>query len=262
MPSDCHPSIIILCAGFGVRMLPSTATWPKQLITLEGRPALDYTMDALRGALGPTEQVTLLTNERYLSSFQEWADMREDRAKFRIRSNNVSRPEDAVGSIQDLADVAKHTDTDDGYLVIHGDSIVGFDVSSAVSSFRRKGTTVVTTTTPSTRVASQHASILCDHEGRITDLVEKATPPLSHEISIGIYLFQPRLNDDLSTYLDQGRPKDGTGNFIKWLVDVSPVFAFPLPERNGTWMDVGSPASDTIRWLSAFGRTDTPRLTQ
>ena len=38
---------VILCAGFATRMYPLTENFPKPLLTVAGRPVLDYLMDQI-----------------------------------------------------------------------------------------------------------------------------------------------------------------------------------------------------------------------
>ena len=64
---------ILLCAGFGTRMYPITKDQPKSLLSVAGKPVLDYLMQQLL-TFPALKAINLITNQRFYQHFLDWKD--------------------------------------------------------------------------------------------------------------------------------------------------------------------------------------------
>ena len=62
---------VLLCAGYATRMYPLTKDFPKPLLSVAGKPVIDYFMDQLL-VLDELETIHVVTNHRYFSHFNTW----------------------------------------------------------------------------------------------------------------------------------------------------------------------------------------------
>ena len=67
---------VILCAGFATRMYPLTENFPKPLLTVAGRPVLDYLMDQIV-ALPRVQAIHIVSNAKFFDHFCRWRSARE-----------------------------------------------------------------------------------------------------------------------------------------------------------------------------------------
>jgi len=64
---------ILLCAGFATRMYPLTKNFPKPLLPVAGRPALDYLVEQILELPGMMS-IHLVTNAKFFEHFIDWQD--------------------------------------------------------------------------------------------------------------------------------------------------------------------------------------------
>ena len=79
--------VLILAAGYATRLYPLTLTQPKPLLTVAGKPMIDYVMDNL-AAISGIDRVYLVTNAKFAGHFQKWADDYSKRAALAFTINS------------------------------------------------------------------------------------------------------------------------------------------------------------------------------
>ena len=65
--------IVILAAGYATRLYPLTLTQPKPLLSVVGKPMIEYVLDNL-APIGGIDNVYVVTNAKFANHFQAWAD--------------------------------------------------------------------------------------------------------------------------------------------------------------------------------------------
>src|SRR5690606_2104252 len=95
---------------------------------------------------------------------------------------------------------------------------------------RRRATATIATCEVETRVES--GVIETDAGGRVRAYVEK--PTQRHRVSMGAYLFEPRVRD----FIPSGRPLDIPQLIARLLEAGEPVAAH---HHDGYWLDIGRP---------------------
>jgi bifunctional UDP-N-acetylglucosamine pyrophosphorylase/glucosamine-1-phosphate N-acetyltransferase len=170
---------IILAAGLGTRLRPHTLTTPKPLLTVKGRPILDWTLGALPRAV---DRVIVVVNylaeqiEAYLKQqkhFREWTTVRQE----------VPRGTgDALRS-------CRHAVRSDRFLVLNGDDLFGAKDLEALAA-RSAGLLVHQVNEP-----EKFGIVFTNPDGTLRKLEEKPKLPPPQLANVGVYLFPRRALD-------------------------------------------------------------------
>src|SRR5947207_14245230 len=88
---------LILAAGYATRLRPLTDSVPKQLLPVGGRPMVDWIFDMLRET--NVEEIHLVTNARFATAFEQWAEGTGVDARDDGNSTKDDRPA-AIGDMQ------------------------------------------------------------------------------------------------------------------------------------------------------------------
>lgn len=219
--SDLPLSAILMAGGRGERLRPLTDTVPKPLLPVDGKPIIDYNIEAL-AAVGIND-ITVTT--RYL------ADMIEDHfskpvAGVGVKCVRESRPLGTIGS----ASLIPRRDQGDT-LVMNSDLLT--TVSYEDMYLHHKDVRADVTIAVLPYVVSVPYAILRTERDRVTGIEEK--PTYTYYANAGIYIFSNRL---LNTLEPETRI-DATDLIERAIADGYNVAYFPI---NGTWIDVGSPS--------------------
>jgi glucose-1-phosphate thymidylyltransferase len=217
---------LILCGGYGTRLLPLTAETPKPLLKLQGRPMIDYTLENL--AQTEVERTHIITNVQHYAIFQAWAP-----AHIQVHTEISGRKPGGVTSLQ--AGIEQGS-IDDDLLVIGGADIFMFNLQQLIDFFREKKTFVgAVRQGPPARVIKS-SEVILDSNGRITYFREKPLHPTQPLISACCYILPKEKLSRVKEFLHTGNPSH-TGNLFEWLIRREPVYGFYFTEK---WWDVNT----------------------
>lgn len=238
------PPAILLCAGYGTRMGPLTATTPKPLLEVAGRPVLDHLLERLL----PLPRLGILhvvSNSHYASAFDAWArawNARLGEARICVHDDGSRSADDRLGAIGDLAFVASRLGDDplaDGALVMAGDNIFRFSLAPLWQGLTQRRETTVLALHESDQQRLRRTGVLeLDDDHRVLRLHEKPEHPPSSWACPSIYALRPTALACLDAYLASGQGSDEIGRFIGHLVRQQTVRAVPT---HGERLHVGSP---------------------
>ena len=123
---------VLLAAGEGIRLLPITATRPKHLIKIAGKPILQYCLEAVKNAgIDEAIIVTHYMGETIRKYFGEGE-------KLGLQISYVEQK--AVLGTGNAARVAEPY-VDDDFVLIYGDLLFGPDVVKTVLQSYKRGKT-------------------------------------------------------------------------------------------------------------------------
>src|SRR5262245_2999778 len=117
--------VIILAAGYATRLYPLTLTRPKPLLPVAGKPMVNHVLDNL-AAIEGIDHVYVVTNARFASHFQVWADeyaATNPKLRFTIVNDGSTDDSNKLGAIGDLHLVLKQQHIDDDIIVVAGDNL-------------------------------------------------------------------------------------------------------------------------------------------
>ncbi len=221
---------LILAAGYATRLRPLTDSVPKQLLPVGGRPMVDWILDKLRET--DAGAVHLVTNHRFAADFEQWAP--DD---VQVHDDGTVSNDDRLGAIGDIRFVG----IDDDLLAVAGDNLFDFSLRDFERFWReRPGSSCVAVHDVGDReLAKKYGVVDVDSDGRITGFVEKPDDPPSTLAATATYLFLRDHVRLIDAYLAEGNPSDQPGNYVAWLHQREPVYAFRL---EGAWWDIGDRA--------------------
>lgn len=233
---------LILCAGYGKRMMPITMTTPKPLLPVNGRPLVLNIIDNIAGA--GIEQITIISNQSHYEDYVRLLDGYPNKG-VSVISNGVTRPEDALGAIGDMALAISKIGMADDLLIIAGDSHLSFSLCGFVESHEKNGLdSVIVQKVDDIEYLKRLGVAELDCYGRIIGFEEKPEAPKSNMAAYAAYIFNKDTLPLIDKYLEHKNQKDALGKIIGWILGYKTVMGF-VPD--GSFIDIGTP--ETYRKL-------------
>jgi len=176
---------VILAAGRGTRMGEVTATLPKPMVTVRGKPVLEWIIEGLRDKAG--------VRDFFLVVGWQGSVIRDHFGDGMGRGVQIAygeqRVQDGTGRAPELAQAWVG---DSPFFLSYGDILVDADEYAVIArSFQ--GVDGVISVREGEDL-SKGGAVLLDPEDRMVDLIEKgafATPPPNAYYNAGIYIFTP-----------------------------------------------------------------------
>jgi UDP-N-acetylglucosamine diphosphorylase / glucose-1-phosphate thymidylyltransferase / UDP-N-acetylgalactosamine diphosphorylase / glucosamine-1-phosphate N-acetyltransferase / galactosamine-1-phosphate N-acetyltransferase len=224
---------VLLAAGAGERLMPLTATRPKHLIKVGGKPILQFCLEAVKRA-GMTEAiiVTHYMGEAIRNYFG-------DGEKFGLKLSYVEQKE--ILGTGNAAEVAKPY-VDGNFVLIYGDLLFGQDsVKDVLAQFQKGKTAAVIAVVPVDR-PENYGIIEQDTDGNVKRLIEKPAvgKAPSNLANAGIYVFSKDVFDKLKQTKASVRGEWELTDAITMLAEEGKtVLAAQLSKDD--WFDVGRP---------------------
>ncbi|HVY69166.1 MAG TPA: nucleotidyltransferase family protein, partial [Verrucomicrobiae bacterium] len=226
---------MILAAGYATRLYPLTLTKPKPLLTVAGKPMLEYVMDNLAPIEG-IDHITIVTNAKFVTHFEAWA--REYLAKprpFTISVINDGSTDDSnkLGAIGDLALAMQREQIDDDLIVVAGDNLFGETLKDFGRVCREKKAPVLAIyDVGSLEAVKKFGAVETSPDGQITKFEEKPPVPTTTQIGIALYYYPKSSLAWIHRYLEEKNNPDQPGRLIQWLHTRTPVYTWLV---RGLW---------------------------
>lgn len=235
--------VVLLCAGYGTRLLPLTENQPKSLLPVGSRPILDHLLEKIR-ALSSINEIFVVTNDLFFSHFEKWVRSIRAKAPITLVNDGTRANESRLGAIGDLGLVFKKHPFSEDVLVLAGDNLFDFSLTDFVKSAEshRPHASLGVVDIGNREWAKRYGVVDRGPGGEILEFLEKPETPPSTLVSTGIYWFPREKRDLLDRYIRQSDNADRLGDYIHWLLEVDQVFAYRF---EGRWLDIGD--LDTYR---------------
>jgi len=211
---------VILAGGLGTRLRPYTTIIPKPLVPVGERPIVQDIIERLHAA--GVSQIDLCVNylggliQAYLSQ----ADLPE---ALRLRWHWEDEPNGTAGALRCVPDL------DDTFIAMNGDVLTGLDYRQLVGFHQASGATL-TIGTHSTQVRID-LGVIDTKDNYVTAYHEK--PTLEYDVSMGIYVYEPRALKYLPTGACQ------FPELVEILLDAGEKVA--TYRSDARWYDIGTP---------------------
>jgi glucose-1-phosphate thymidylyltransferase len=230
--------LLILAAGYAVRLQPLTLNTPKPLLSIGGKSMMDRIL-AKTAAIKEVKVVHVVSNHKFFKNFVHWKKSRPDVPRISLVDDGTMTNDTRLGAIRDMELAIRQGLIDDDLLVIAGDNLFDLDLASflkfAVS--HSDGVSVALHDVGNLDAAKKFGVVAIDGKGLVTDFEEKPQSPKSTLISTGIYFFPKKKVPNLGEYVNlKGAKLDAPGYYIRWLSDNDKVYGFPFSEK---WYDIG-----------------------
>src|SRR5256884_1430638 len=232
--------VVLLAAGYATRLYPLTLTQPKPLLSVAGKPMMEYVLDNLASG-GGIERVYVVTNAKFAGHFQKWADgyrATKSNLGFTIVNDGSTDDTNKLGAIGDLHLVITREKVDDDLVVVAGDNLFSESLGAYGGFCRSKSAPVLGINDEgSLKQAKKYCVVDLDGEGRIVLIEEKPKQPASTLIGIALYYYPKNVVPMIKQYITEGNNPDQPGRLVQWLYPRTPVYTWTVP---GLWYDIGS----------------------
>src|SRR5213083_2949851 len=177
----------VLCGGHGTRLRPVLADRPKSMALISGTPFLQLLLDRLRSQ--GVDDVILGTG--YMAEKIETYFGCGRKLGIRLRYSREKEPLGTGGALK-LAEPL----ISDPVLVLNGDSYVEWKLVPMLELFMAKDADIVLVLQAVADV-SRYGSVALDHDGRVTEFIEKGIPAGPGLINAGVYLLRKQIVREL-----------------------------------------------------------------
>lgn len=230
---------IILAAGYATRLYPLTLNTPKPLLSVKGKPIINYTIDKLN-ACREINEIFVVTNNKFHHNFVAWQKTLHSPKIITIINDGTFENGERLGAVGDMQFVIKTQNIADDILVIAGDNLFSFELSELISYFNTKKTIIVGVfdTQDKKRIAKLLGCLELDNDNRVIGFEEKPEHPKTTLASTGCYIF-PKSSFHLIDEALKIQHPDRHGDLLVYLMQKLPLHAFTF---QGYWYDIGCPS--------------------
>jgi glucose-1-phosphate thymidylyltransferase len=231
--------VVILAAGYAVRLQPLTLKTPKPLLSVGSRKIIDRILDKVARLDEKVDAIYVVSNAKFFQKFEEWHTGSPLKNKISLINDGTTTNETRLGAIKDLELVIKEKEVADDLLVVAGDNIFDFELKDFMRSAATKadGVSVALYDIKSLELAKHFGVVKINARNRIVDFEEKPAQPSSTLTSTGIYYFPKERLGFIGRYVKMQNKLDAPGHYIGWLSEVDKVYGFVFQED---WCDIGT----------------------
>jgi len=177
----------VLCGGHGTRLRPVLADRPKSMALIGGTPFLQLLLERLR--CQGIDDVILGTG--YMAEKIESYFGSGNKLAMRVRYSKEHEPLGTGGALKFAEPLLS-----DPVLVLNGDSYVDWSLVPMLERFTAKDAAMVVVLQAVGDV-TRYGSVALDHDGRVTQFVEKGIRAGPGLINAGVYLVRKQVVRDL-----------------------------------------------------------------
>ncbi|MCX5685923.1 MAG: nucleotidyltransferase family protein [Candidatus Omnitrophica bacterium] len=232
-------TLVILAAGYAVRLQPLTLNTSKSLLTIGGRKILDRIMEKVL-SVKEVSSVYIITNARFFENFLAWrkASKAEGQAVSILNDGTLTN-ETRLGAVQDIAFAIKERSIADDMMVVAGDNLFDFDLNRFVefAGAHSDGVSVALHDIADIMLAKNFGVVGVDKDNKVIDFEEKPEKPKSTLVSTGIYYFPKDKLSYIREYVKMRNHLDAPGYYIAWLAKRDKIYGFKFTED---WYDIGN----------------------
>lgn len=229
---------LILSGGAGTRLRPITHTSAKQLVPIANKPILFYGIEAMVAA-GITEIGIIISPE----TGDDIRGAVGDGNRFGARVTYLVQDEPL--GLAHCVLIARDFLGDDEFVMYLGDNMLEQDLTGFVGEFTRMRAAA---STSEDGPAAQILLAKVDDPrsfgvaevtpaGAVVRLVEKPDDPPSDLALVGVYLFDRRIHEAVSSIAASERGELEITDAIQWLIDAGHVVSHDILQ--GWWLDTG-----------------------
>ena len=224
---------IILAAGYATRMYPLTLNYPKPLLEVGGKKIIDWLIEDLEKA--GVERTVVVSNHKFISQFQAWAEGRENTI---VLDDGSEDNDHRLGAVKDIEFAIEEANIDDDIVVLAGDNVLNFSLSSFIDYGRKKKTSCIMRHEEKDENKLRKTGVIEINEDELVlGMEEKPKEPKSNWAVPPFYYYRKEDKDLIKEGIASGCGTDAPGSFVSWLVKTRPVHAYRMI---GERFDVGS----------------------
>lgn len=226
---------LILAAGYATRMYPLTENFPKPLLKVQGKTILDWLIEDM-DTLGVIDEYVVISNHKYAHHFDAWA--KEKTQKITVVDDGTETNETRLGAVRDIQFAIEKLGLDDDMLVIAGDNLLNFSLTSFMKYAMEKKTSCVMRYFEGAEEKLRRSGVATvDENSKILFMEEKPAQPKSNWCCPPFYYYTKADARLVKEGIAAGCGVDAPGSYIAWLCTQTTVHAMEMP---GTRYDIGN----------------------
>ena len=224
---------IILAAGYATRMYPLTLNYPKPLLEVGGKKIIDWLIEDLEKS--GVERTVVVSNHKFISQFQAWAEGREN---IIVLDDGSEDNDHRLGAVKDIEFAIEEANIDDDIVVLAGDNVLNFSLSSFIEYGRKRKTSCIMRHEEKDENKLRKTGVIEINEDELVlNMEEKPKEPKSNWAVPPFYYYTKEDKDLIKEGIASGCGTDAPGSFVSWLVKIRAVHAYRMI---GERFDVGS----------------------
>ncbi|MFA6143034.1 MAG: nucleotidyltransferase family protein [Candidatus Omnitrophota bacterium] len=231
-------TVIILAAGYAVRLQPLTLNTSKSLLEINKRKILDRILDKILAVKG-ISKIFVVSNAKFFEKFSQWLKGSKYRKMISLVNDGTLTNETRLGAIKDMELVIRQNAIDDDLMVVAGDNLFDFDLNDFLkfAKDRIDGISVALFDIAKKELAKNFGVVKIDDKGKIVLFEEKPPAPQSSLVSTGVYYFPKNMVPYINEYVKMENKLDAPGYYVSWLVSRGMAHGFRFKED---WYDIGN----------------------
>ena len=226
---------LILAAGYATRLYPLTENFPKPLLEVQGKTILDWLIEDI-DASGEVDEYIVISNHKFADIFEKWAA--EKNQKVTVVDDMTSTNETRLGAVCDIQFAIDKLSIDSDMLVIAGDNLLDFSLTTFVAYAKKKNAScVMRYYEPDDKKLLKTGVVTIDANDKILKMTEKSPTPETHWCTPPFYYYTKNDAKLVKEGIAAGCGTDAPGSYISWLCTQTDVYAMEMP---GSRYDIGN----------------------
>lgn len=226
---------LILAAGYATRLYPLTENFPKPLLKVGEKTILDWLIEDIDAAK-PANEYIVITNRRFAQQFNSWASLHT--LPITVIDDGTSTNETRLGAVCDIQFAIETLQLDDDLLIIAGDNLLDFSLTSFLRYALEKGTSCSMRyyEADENKLHRVGVSEIGGNE-RLLSLEEKPEHPKSHWCTPPFYFYTKADAARIKDAIADGCGTDAPGSLVAWMCRHSVMYSMEMPGRR---YDIGN----------------------
>ena len=178
----------------------------------------------------------MISNHKYAHHFEKWAKTKAQ--KVTVVDDGTASNETRLGAVMDIQFAIDKLSLCDDMLVIAGDNVLDFSLTSFVAyAQNKKSSCVMRYYEPDSKKLLKSGVVTVDEKDRVLCMTEKSPTPATHWCCPPFYYYTKEDARLVQKGIDSGCGIDAPGSYIAWLCTQSTVHAMEMP---GSRYDIGN----------------------
>ncbi len=226
---------LILAAGYATRLYPLTENFPKPLLKVGKKTILDWLIEDIDTS-GLVDEYIVISNHKFAHHFDDWA--KAHTLPITVVDDGTSSNETRLGAVCDIQYTIDQLKLDDDLLIIAGDNVLDFSLTSFIRYAVEKGTScAMRYYEADLRKIQKSAASVIDANERLVSLEEKPREPKSNWCTPPFYFYKKADAARIREAISDGCGIDAPGSLLSWMCQNSIVHSMEMP---GSRYDIGN----------------------
>ena len=226
---------LILAAGYATRLYPLTENFPKPLLKVGEKTILDWLIEDIHAA-GMVDEYIVISNHKFAPHFEAWAGTHV--LPITVVDDGTSTNETRLGAVCDIQFAIDTLHLDDDLLIIAGDNVLDFSLTTFIRYAQEKGTscTMRYYESDAARLRKSGVSTI-DEDQRLLSMEEKPADPKSNWCTPPFYFYKRADAVRIRDAIADGCGTDAPGSLAAWMCCHSVLHSMEMP---GSRYDIGN----------------------